>query len=141
MVNSTRKGIAFSDVLTRADTSRPRHIEATASTAMPRITSMSGAPVRKAPWAGNCRQDTPISTSNVDCRMLMTPRTSSLETRYAPDDRPAARSRVRIERSLTSSRTELAMPARHAQMTRMSSRVPASRFFPGAPPRPCAAGT
>src|SRR5215475_2635833 len=56
----------------------------------------------------------------------MTPRTSSLETRYAPDDRPAARSRVRIERSLTSSRTELAMPARHAQITMISSSVPAS---------------
>ena len=39
MVNSTRKGIAFSDVLTMADTNRPRHIEATASTAMPRISS------------------------------------------------------------------------------------------------------
>src|SRR5260370_23813121 len=28
MVSRTRNGIAFSDVLTRADTSRPRHIEA-----------------------------------------------------------------------------------------------------------------
>ena len=49
MVSSTKKGIAFSDVLTKADTSRPRHIEATASTAMPSMISMSGAPVRKAP--------------------------------------------------------------------------------------------
>src|SRR5271156_3006808 len=34
MVSSTRNGIAFSDVLTRADTSKPRHIEAMASRAM-----------------------------------------------------------------------------------------------------------
>jgi len=27
MVNSTRNGIAFSDVLTMAETNRPRHIE------------------------------------------------------------------------------------------------------------------
>ncbi len=32
IVSSTKKGIAFSDVLTMADTSRPRHIEAAAST-------------------------------------------------------------------------------------------------------------
>ena len=81
MVNSTRNCIAFSDVLTMADTSRPRHMEATASTAMPRITSISGRPVRKAPLAGNARHDTPISTSKVDCRTLMMPRTNSLETR------------------------------------------------------------
>ena len=49
MVNSTRKGIAFSDVLTMADTNRPRHIEATASRAMPKISSSIGAAVRKAP--------------------------------------------------------------------------------------------
>ena len=66
----------------------------------------------------------------------MTPRTSSLETRYAPDDRPAARSLVKIERSLTSSRTELTMPVRHAQMTMISSRVPASGLLCGAPARP-----
>jgi len=141
MVNSTRNGMAFSDVLTMADTNKPRHMEATASMAMPRISSMSGRPVKKAPWAGISRHDTPISTSNVDCTTLITPRTSSLETRYAPEDRPAARSRVRMERSLTSSRTELAIPARHAQMIRISSRVPASTLLPGAPPRPCLAGT
>src|SRR6201993_4255589 len=33
MVSITRNGIAFSDVLTKADTIRPRHIDATASTA------------------------------------------------------------------------------------------------------------
>ena len=93
---------------------------------MPRISSTSGTAVRKAPGWCIGRQDTPSSTSSVDCAMLMTPRTSSLEIRYAPDDSPAARSRVRIERSLTSSRTELAMPARQAQMTMISSRVPAS---------------
>ena len=49
MVNSTRKGIAFSDVLTMADTNRPRHIEAMASRAMARMISTSGATVRKAP--------------------------------------------------------------------------------------------
>src|ERR1700743_1590807 len=31
MVSITRNGIAFSDVLTKADTTRPRHIDATAS--------------------------------------------------------------------------------------------------------------
>ena len=81
MVSITRNGIAFSDVLTKADTSSPRHIEVTASTAMPRISSSSGAPVRKAPWAGSCRHARPSSTSTVDCRMLITPSTSSLETR------------------------------------------------------------
>ena len=94
MVNSTRKGIAFSDVLTMADTSRPRHIEATASTAMPTISSASGVAVRKAPRVSPGRQDTPMTTSTVDCAMLMTPRSSSFEARYAPDDRPAARSRT-----------------------------------------------
>jgi len=68
MVNNTRNGIAFSDVLTMADTNRPRHIEATASMAMPMISSTSGMAVRKA--AGWCtgRVFTPISTSSVDCR-------------------------------------------------------------------------
>jgi len=94
MVNSTRKGIAFSEVLTMADTNRPRHIEATASTAMPRIISASGPPVSRAPFTGICRQDTPISTRIIDCAMLMTPRTSSLEVRYAPEDRPTARSLI-----------------------------------------------
>ena len=49
MVNSTRKGMAFSEVLTMADTNRPRHIEAMASRAMARIISTSGTAVRKAP--------------------------------------------------------------------------------------------
>src|SRR6202012_6310415 len=34
MVSITRKGMAFSDVLTKADTRSPRHIEATASPAI-----------------------------------------------------------------------------------------------------------
>ena len=94
MVSITRKGIAFSDVLTMADTNSPRHIEAMASKAMAISSSTSGNPVKKAPWAGNWRPASPSRTITTDCTMLMTPRTSSLENRYAPGDKPAARSRM-----------------------------------------------
>ena len=42
MVSRTRNGIAFSDVLTMAETSRPRHIDVTASTAIAMVSSRSG---------------------------------------------------------------------------------------------------
>lgn len=81
MVSSTRKGIAFSDVLTRAETSRPRHIEASESAAMPIRISSSGGTPGSAPLGGIFWPNKPISTSSVDCTMLMAPSTMSLEDR------------------------------------------------------------
>jgi hypothetical protein len=81
MVSSTRMGIAFSDVLTKAETSRPRHIEAIASIAMPIRISNSGGTPGSAPLGGIFAPASPISTSTADCTMLMTPSTMSLENR------------------------------------------------------------
>jgi hypothetical protein len=81
MVSKTRTGIAFSDVLTRAETSRPRHIEARESTAMPISSSTSGMWVRREPVSGSLWVATPSRTRTNDCRRLMTPSTSSLEVR------------------------------------------------------------
>jgi len=81
MVSRTRKGIAFSDVLTRADTSSPRHIEVRESTAMATRSSASGAPVRKEPDFGSGQIATPSRTRTNDWTTLMTPSTSSLEAR------------------------------------------------------------
>src|SRR6516165_8669281 len=50
MVSRTRNGMAFSDVVTRADTISPRHMEARASTAMPSRISNSGKPLKNEPW-------------------------------------------------------------------------------------------
>jgi len=81
MVSSTRKGIAFSDVLTEAETSRPRHIEASESTAMPTRISSSGGTPGSAPCGGVFWPNSPIATSSADWTMLMTPSTISLENR------------------------------------------------------------
>jgi hypothetical protein len=81
MVSSTRTGIAFSDVLTRAETSRPRHIDASPSIAMPISSSTSGRPVSNAPWEGSGSPITPSRTRTTDCSTLITPSTISLENR------------------------------------------------------------
>ena len=62
IVSRTRRGIAFSDVLTRAETSKPRHIEARESTAIPSSSSTSGRWFRKEPDSGSLRGATPSRT-------------------------------------------------------------------------------
>jgi len=81
MVSSTRKGMAFSEVLTMAETSKPRHIEASESTAMPTRISSSGGTPGRAPLAGIFWPNSPISTSSADWMMLMAPSTISLDDR------------------------------------------------------------
>jgi long-chain acyl-CoA synthetase len=81
IVSSTRNGMAFSDVLTKADTSRPRHIETTPSTPMPISISAGGAPVRKAPRGGMGRPASPIATRTRTWTTEMTPSTTSFEHR------------------------------------------------------------
>jgi len=81
MVSKTRTGIAFSDVLTRAETSRPRHIEASERTAMASSSSTRGVLLRKEPDSGSLWVPTPSRTRTIDCTRLMEPSTSSLEAR------------------------------------------------------------
>ena len=81
IVSRTRNGMAFSDVLTSAETSRPRHIDATPSTAMPISSSASGALVSNAPWAGILLPASPIAARIRTCTTLMTPSTTSFAPR------------------------------------------------------------
>src|ERR1700721_4031320 len=60
IVSRTRMGMVFSDVLTMADTSRPRHIDARASTAMATRSSPSGNPDSTAPLGGSGWPTSPV---------------------------------------------------------------------------------
>src|SRR6266566_4015984 len=87
-------GMVFSEVLTSAEISNPSAIEATASTPMASSSSTSGRCLRKEPCGGSGRPSSPMTTITAACSPLISPRIASFEIRYAPDDSPAARSRL-----------------------------------------------
>ena len=92
MTLMTSSGMVFSDVFTAAEMNRPSVIDAMASRPIPSSSSTSGRLVRNDPVAGSSRPARPISTSAIAWIALITPRMISLENRYTPADRPAARS-------------------------------------------------
>jgi hypothetical protein len=91
-VTPTATSMPRSDVATKAEISRARHIEAMPSRAMARKISTNGMPVRNDPCGGIGRLINPSPTSTADWMTTITPSTSSLENRCAPADSPAARS-------------------------------------------------
>ena len=92
MTLMTSSGMVFSDVFTAAEMNRPSVIDAMASRPIPSSNSTSGRLVRNDPVVGSPRPARPISTSAIAWIALITPRMISLENRYTPADRPAARS-------------------------------------------------
>lgn len=93
IANMTSSGIVFSAVFTSEEMTRPNIIDAKPSAMIGRVSSTLGRLVRIRPLSGTVRLPKPMAPTRAPCNNVTTPRTITLDIRYAERDRPVARSR------------------------------------------------
>ncbi len=91
IANMTSSGMVFSAVLTSEEMTRPNIIEVKPSAMIERQISTAGGMI--SPSAGRSRVAKPMAQMITPWKAVITPRTITLDIRYAERERPVARSR------------------------------------------------